>query len=58
MLSVKIIGLWILEKCLKVFKIYKMYRHCGHLGHVVISSFPKEAPIKFGFDWSSDFKDA
>ena len=45
------------------FKVFTIYGHGDHLGHVTWtiyinfrSPFPRRLHIKFGFDWSSDFR--
>ena len=46
------------------FKVFTIYRQCSHLGHVTWtiyinfrSPFPRRLHIKFGFDWSSGFRE-
>ena len=57
---IKIIGLLVLEKILKVFAVYS---HGGHLGHVTWaiytnfrSHFLTMLHMKFGFDWPKGFR--
>ena len=44
--------------------IFAIYSHGGHLGHVTLtiyinfhSPFPRMLHMKFGFDWSSRFRE-
>ena len=46
------------------FKVFTIFGHGGHLGHVTwtiyidfLSPFLKRLHIKFGLDWSSDFRE-
>ena len=46
------------------FKVFTIYGHGGHLGHVTWtiythfrSPFPRRLHKKFGFDWSSGFRE-
>ena len=46
------------------FKVFTIYGHGGHHGHVTRtiyinfrSPFPRRLHIKFGFDWSSGFRE-
>ena len=59
--SFKIIGLLVLKK--KILKVFDVYSHGGHLGHMNLTIYtnfhfllPRMLPIKFGFDWPSDFR--
>ena len=54
--SFKIIGLLVLEK--KIFKVFTIYGDGGHLGHVTRTIYINfRSHIKFGFDWSSGFRE-